>query len=77
MWNEVCLEFSDIWAADKVVHYKNNKKAWFKKKKKEYLFIIATDTLGKISSKANKACRTVDSYGYKNITHNKTIIMNF
>lgn len=56
---------------------KTTKKHGLQKKKKEYLFIIATDTLGKISSKANKACRTVDSYGYKNITHNKTIIMNF
>lgn len=70
IWNEVCLECSDIWAAAEIVLYKTNKK--------EIVSFYYFNTLEKNSSKENKAfCRTVDSYGYKKIIQNKTIITKF
>lgn len=79
LWNEVCLECCDIWPADEVALYKNNKKVWFMEKKKVSFLSILLILLG-ITWKfwsTQDIFRTVDSYNYKNTAHNKTSWWSF
>lgn len=73
LWNEVCLECCDIWPADEVALYKNNKKVWFMEKKKVSFLSILPILLGKTWKfwSTQDIFRTVDSYNYKNTAHNK------
>lgn len=56
----------------------NQQKRKIYRKKVVYFYYFNWYSWKKTTSKENKAfCRTVDSYGYKNIIQNKTIIIKF